>query len=323
MSAGVARSGRVTRVNESDGQGRRLRLVGHKSAELKECPVSQLPSHLTIEAVASLPNTRQGFKRECLTRGKRRLNELFADAVIDVSLVIRRSPRHAVKVTLGALGSLALQKGADTLCAAAAGFHGLARIRTAFAVRRQGHDAQVNAENPVRLHEGRVGQVDGREQIEVAADKGEVAFSLLEGEKPALIVPAHERQAQTAINRPDGDFALVNVPSQDTVIVGNRAVGLERALNLLVEFVGVRDFGIAPDNDLRRQVKSGTGRRIRSFVERVLAERLVRPRPLADAVTRGVGAGKRLFQGFRLCFGDDQFDLCGEFQGTVIIPGLL
>lgn len=153
--------------------------------------------------------------------------------------------------------------------------------------------------------------------------KGKIAFPLLEGEKAALVIAADERQFKSPDNRPYADLAFVRVPSQDAVVVGNRSIGLERALNLPVQFVGVCDFGVAPNNHLRGEVKDSAGGCIRPFVERVLPKRLMLPRPLADTVAGGIGAGKRLFEGFGLRFGDDQFHLCGKFHGMVIVPNLL
>ncbi len=323
MPAGVAGSGRVARVNERHGNACPFCLVAYELLKLKECPVSELPSRLSVEAVASLTDTLKVLHCECLSRGKRVLRELLADVVIQPALIVRRAPAHAFQVTLGILRSFALQKCADTSGASADGFDGITRIGAAFAVRRQVDNAEVNAKNAVRLHERRVGKVAGRQQEEIAAVKGKVAFALLKGKKTALIVTADERQTQAASDRPNRDFTLVNIPSKYAVVVGNRAVRLERALNPLVQFIGVGDFGVAPNDHLRGEVKGGAGRRVRSFMQGVLPERLVLPRPFADAVAGGIGTGKRLFQGFCLRLGDDQFNLCGEFHDRVIIPILL
>jgi hypothetical protein len=323
VSTDVTRPARVTRVNEVESNARHPRLIRHERAELKECPVSELPSHLTIKAVASFPNAREGFKRECLPRGKCVLNELPADIMVDPPLVVRCAATDAAEVLPGVLRPLALQKGADALRLAATGFDGLTRIRATIAICRKADDAEVNAKNAVRFHERRVGKVARRQKIEVPADKGEVTLTLLKGEHGPLMLTADERQAQTAIHRPNGDFGLVRVPSQNAVVIGNRPVRLERALNLLVKFVGVGDFRVAPNHDLSGQVKGGAGRCVGSFVKCVLAERLILPCPRTDAVAGGVGAGERLLQGFRLRFGNDQFNLYGEFQDIIIVPDLL
>lgn len=323
VPAGVAGPGRVARVNERHGETRQFRLIGDKTAQLKESPVSELPSHLSIKAVASLSYAREGFESECLTRGNRVLNKLLADVVVDPLLIVGRASAHTSEVTLGVLRPLALQERTNAPRTTTAGFDSIARIGATFTVGSDIDDTEVNAENAVRLHQWRVGQVACRQQVEVAAVKGEVTLPLLEGEKAALVVSADERQAQAAINRPDRDFAFINVPAQDAVIVGNRTVGLKRALNLLVQLVGVGDFGVATNNDLRCEVEGDAGRRIRAFMQRVLPERLMFPGPRADAITGGVGAGKRLFEGFGLRPGHNQFDLCGKFHDRVIIPDFL
>lgn len=166
MSTGIAGAGRVARVNERHGNARLLRLVSDKSTELEESPVSEVPSHLSTEAVASVTDTLKVFHGECLPRGKRVLNKLLADVVVQPLLVVGRVSAHAFQVTLGVLRPLALQERTDTPCTSANGFDGLARIGAPFAIRRKADDAQVNAQNAVRLNQGRVGQVTRRQKVE-------------------------------------------------------------------------------------------------------------------------------------------------------------
>ena len=267
---------------------------------MSKSPISHLPIHIAAESRVSLPNTCEVFQGECLARKECILTKLLADVVVHPPLIIGRATANAPQVLSSILCASALQEGTDTLCAAATGFDGIARISAAFAVCGKVYDAQVNSQNAVRLHERRVWNTHRRQQVEVAAVKGQVALPLLEGEKPALIVAANERQTQATGYRPDGHYAPVNIPVQDAVIVGNRAVRLERVLNLVIEFIGIRNLSVTPNDYLRGQVKGGAGGRIRSFVERVPAERLVFPSPYADAVTGSVGAGKRFFEGFGL-----------------------
>ncbi len=284
--------------------------------------LSLTASALFAKSRGSFSNTFEVFQSDCLARKECILNKLLADVVVHPPLIVGRALAHSLQVLFGVLGSLALQKSANTLGTAANSLDGFTAVGTAFAVGCKLDNAEVNTENAVRLNQRRVRNADRRHQVEVAIDKGQITFALLKSKKAALVLTAHERQFQTTLYRPDAYLPLVNIPPQDTAIKGNRPRGQKRALSALVQLVGVSDFANSTNNNLCGQPRRSTLSRVLTFVERILPESLVCPGPCAQAVTDGVGGLHRSLQGVRLLRRYEQFDLGSKFHYTDIIPAI-
>ena len=313
-------SGTVSRVYKDHGNARLICLVNDKPLQFVKSPIAHLPTHFPRKSRGSFPNPLEVFQSECLTGRKCRSHKLLTDSVVQPAGVTPRLAAHLFERTLRPFRPCFLQvrtMGANT---ATGRLNAFARIGTACAIGGNFNDAKVNPQNALRLNQRRVGKAHRRQQIEVAIDKGEVTFPLLKSQKAALILTAHERQFQPAVNRPDGNLSSVCVPAQDTVIVGNRACRLKRAPGALVQLVGVGHFTDTPNDDLSGKTRSNALDSVLPFVKRVLAEGLVLPSPRADTVTNGIGGLHGALQGVRLFGCNEQFDLCSKFQSIDIIP---
>jgi len=322
VSANVTRSARVSRVNKNHTDTCPPCLVDDKIFQLIKSPVAPLPTHSPRKSRGSLPNTCEVFQGECLTRENCRSHKLFADIVIEPAGVTPRLAAHLLERTLCPFRPRLLQMRTVGADAAAGGFDAFPRIGTPLAVCGNLYDAEVNAENAIRLNQGRVWNAHRCHQVEVTIDKSKVTFALLKGQKPALVFAANKRQFQPSVNRPDAHSPLVCVPAQDTVIVSNRSHRLKRALSALVQFVGIGNFGNGANDHLRGQTRYPAHGGVLPFVQGVLLEGLVLPRPRAEAVTDSVSGLHSSLQSVGLGRRHDQFDLCGKFHYTDIMPAI-
>ena len=320
VAAYRASSACVTRVNKIDGYASPFLFVDDKIFQLIKSPISYLPSHLAPEAVGSFSDTLKVFQNEGLTRKKCRLHKLLRNHMVDVATKTGSRAAHLFERTLCPSRASLLQSRTVSAISAAAGFDGFARILVAVAVCGNLDNAEVNAQNAFGDNQGRVRNADRRHQVERAVNESKVGFTLPKRKKSALVLTADERQFQSSVNRPNADLTFVGVPSQDTVIKGDCARRLKRALGALVEFIGVRDLADTPDYHLCRQARHGSLFGVLPFVKRVLSEGLVCPPPRADAVANGVRGLYGALQGVRLFGGEDQFNLCVKFQSIDIIP---
>lgn len=129
------------------------------------------------------------------------------------------------------------------------------RVEFSVAVNGDVCHAQVNAQGVVHVNRVRVFNVAGSEQVELATMKNEVAFSLPRLEQFQLARSGYKGNGQTALDRPDGHLAPIELPLENPVIVGDGTERTKDALALSVELVGIPDFGKATDYDLSRKVE--------------------------------------------------------------------
>ena len=148
--------------------------------------------------------------------------------------------------------------------------------------------------------------------------ENQVRFALLRLQQRALALTANKRDALSTVHCPDRDFGLVNVPAQNAVIIGDRAIGLESPLGVPVQFVGVGNAGDTAHDHLSRQTKSGACFVVGQFVEAILPELFTLPRPRADSVTGSVGRFHRLFECGKLSSRRKEFDLRHEVHASSV-----
>ena len=134
------------------------------------------------------------------------------------------------------------------------------------------------------------------------------------------MLAANEWDFLAAVHGPDRDFATIDIPLQNPVVEGERAEGLEEALRGTVELVGVGHLADTANDNLRRKPRLDTLNGILRAVKRILSERLVLPRPGANAITNGVRGLQRSLESVRLFRGRNQLNLRDKFQCIDIIP---
>src|SRR5690606_962319 len=95
----------------------------------------------------------------------------------------------------------------------------------------------------------------GAKQKELTLDQHQIRFSFLKLKKSLIMFVCRVGNFQSATNCPDGNQRLFGVNGQDSGIISNSSGWFERSLNLLVQLVGVGNFGQTPDNQLGGKVE--------------------------------------------------------------------
>src|SRR5262249_49785127 len=101
---------------------------------------------------------------------------------------------------------------------------------------------------------------------------------------------------------------------EDALIVGNRAVGLKRALCFAIQLVGVCDLADATYRQLSGQAKCFTRRLIGQLMDGKLAKGLSRKGNLTDVVAGSIGHFKRAPERVGLGGCRLQFQMEGELH---------
>lgn len=310
----------ISRVNEYNRDANAPSLVHDKLRQFVERPIAYLPAHLSTESRCSLANTGEVFERDCLSRYKCRLDDCFTDVVVDplretadlTANLFERAPCTATTIALKSTTVLST--------ALTAVRNAIAGITVAVAVHSYVDDAEVDAENAVNLDQWRVGNANGRKQVERSVDERKVAFALTEGQQSALIVATDKLDFLAAVDGPNRDFAPIDVPVQYPVVEGNRAECLKESLRLAVQFIGIGDLADAADHNLSRKSRDCAHGGILRAVKRKLAEGLVFPGPRRQAVANRVRGFHRAAErggSFQI---RNKFHLGNKFQRIDIVP---
>jgi len=139
-------------------------------------------------------------------------------------------------------------------------------------------------------------------------------FSLPILQKFKLALTGDERDFKSPINGPNANELLIQLPGQNTVIVGDSALRRKGAFDFLVELVGISNLGDTSDCDLSRQAKEVPDIVIGKVVNFELTKGFVFPGHLADVITSGIGLLKGLPKGINLFVIRLQFDLRRKFH---------
>lgn len=290
-----------------------LRLVGKKRTKLEETPIA-MSSTLLLTNRYPFADARQIFDGDAASGVFSNPDNALGNHVIRVFLESLLPTRQLAQAALGAFRANMLQDVTALLMPLTARFNLYAAECLPVATRCDVHDAQVNAKHVVNVLRRRFLYVTGRGKIELTAMENQVRFALLRCQQRALAFPANKGDAFSAVHCPDRDYQPVHVPAQNTVIIGNGAVGLESPLGVPVQFVGVGNAGNAAHHDLSRQAKGGARLMVRQFVEAILPKLFTLPSTLTDSVTGSVGRFHRLFERGKLPACRKEFDLSHKFH---------
>ncbi len=292
----------VARVNNSHFNTRHLCLVGAKTPQLSESPVSHLPTHLFVKAVRSVSNPFQVFKSKCLLRCFGIFDQFLANAMIPVSYKPLLTFSRFLQATFGALRAALLQAPSMFPQLLPKCFDFFARVAFAFTGSRYLNDSEVNTQHIAFAIRWRLFYVARRQKEELAFNKAQITFPLARLKQRLLMFTADKRNLQTAFNCPNTHGVLREFVGQNPVVVSDACKRLEGALLLLVQFVGIGHFGDATHNDLSRKPKAFFGLRVSDFVKRVLPEDVLFPsqrrQKIASLIRLSHGSEKRLSRRF-------------------------
>jgi hypothetical protein len=308
-------------VNFDHRDAKHLRLVLDKGPELKERPAMQLCS-LGLASLYPATDALEVFKGNPRLPSRRGafslLHNAFADFVVNMG---GKAPFFAGKFLQAAtrgLRAFGLKLLAQATVTKAHLVDALRGMDAAFAIDGNVDYAEVNAEKVVNVAGFWRVKFAGGKQIELVTNQAQVGFTPLTLQQFYLALTGNEWDALTAIHRPDADFPLVYVPTQDTRIVGNAAMPVKRPLCLAVNLVGLRNFGNAAYNHLCGQAGGFADGAINQFVNTELVERAGIPGDGAYFITDIVGLLKRLQQDGLLFWRGLQLHFGRQFHAYIV-----
>ena len=298
-AADGAGSARVPWVNQDYRHALQRRLVADELAQLPKRPVA-VPRSLRMLNRYPIANMRQFFQRDS-SRGAFSLrNKSFADDVVGVALEAALPAAELPQSPFGAACADRLQRCSAFAIPLAALVYGCAAEGLAVAIGRKVDDAQVHAQHIINVIGRRFVYIARHQKEEHSTAIHQIAFSLPRLKEVLLPLTTDKRDGLAPWQCPDRYRLVVGLEREDTVIVGNTAVGFVGALGLAVQLVAIAHFGKASDDHLRRQSILSPNASIGQRLQRELAKGLLLPGNAADIGTRGVGSFKRSLQGVGL-----------------------
>lgn len=307
----------VARVNRVHRDACPSRLVSDKTFELEERPVG-VPCALLASYRDPRPNPCEFFQGNRPLRVMRLLHDALTDCVVGVFLETSLSSTDLAQLATRGLRAFALQVAATMGVDAALLLNCRAAERLPIGVSREIDDAKIDAKRVRNVNRVGISYFAGGCEKEAIAEQDQVAFALPGLQQFALALPADKGNMQATVNCPDRDRRLANVPAQDTVIVYDSTVRLERALSFAVELVSVSHLRQQAHNYLRRQAETFLDLVVQQLVQVKRLEGLRLPGSRADIVTRFVGEFQRAVQRVSLSSIGQEFDLCNQLHGCIL-----
>lgn len=308
-------SGGISGVNEEHRNSSELRLVLDKRAELAKAPGVQRPSlRLPSRYPRSYP--LEILKGDAALRVLSLTNNAFGDHVVDV---LGHPPFLLLALLekfVGCFRLTGLEPRPDSSIAMPQAFELRAGVDLTVGISGDVLYAEINPE-PVFGRAGwRLLDIDRSHQIPLAIAAEEITLTLARLQHLSRSLVADKRDALTTGHRPDR-HRLIKVP-KDAVVVSDGAERLKDSFSLLVQLVGVRDFGDSAYHHLSGKVKANLDLVIRQFVQLVLPERFSLPRHLADGVRSFVGVPKRFFERLLLLSGRQKLYRDSQLHAQIV-----
>ncbi len=243
-------------------------------------------------------------------------DDFLADNVIDVGSEAPLFFAALVGQSTGRASELPAKLDTQPAMATTERVHLRTGIDCTVAVGGDVHDPEVDAEVVDDLALGGFDIVDGREKIPLPVTQNQIAFALSGPEKFPLMLAANEGDLLASGHCPDRD--ALRIPAQNTVIIGNRAVGAKDAKRFSVELIGVRHFSDGANRHLGRQPEFRSNRVVDEFLKCVFAEGARLPRLPTDRVRCRVGTFQRGEKYFRLLRGWLEFHRGSQFHVPIL-----
>ena len=317
VMATVTFAATVARVNRVTWDTVKSRLVFKEISQLSERPIMQSCS-LAFLSRDSLADMRQIFDSYSTALCLCLLNKSLTNYVIRITLKSTLCAGKLFEFALGRARTFAL-KITPTMGVLAASLINLLSAKwLSVAVSCDADYPQVNAQNILSIIKQRLINITNRVQVEVTLAINQICLALTEWQQLTLILPTLKRDCLSAFKRPDG-HPLVFLERKNPIVIGDAAVLTKDALVFGVEFVGVRDFGYQPDDNLSRKAKGIFRVVIDEFMEVILLEYFTVPSLFASRIARLIRTLKGRTQEFSLLFGWYQLEINYQLHAAMII----
>ena len=304
----------VSGIHKNNRHSGQLGLIFYKQPKLAKSP--------SVEPGSLLPPNRSPFADTLeILKGYRATsafgggNDILTDTVVHVAAKTSFIATYPYKVSLGAARAAALQASSEIREPFATGFDGIPGVRAAIRIGGKADHAKINAHGILWFYGCAVGQVNGDVQKELttilAVNKIGLAFnpatSLL------LILAKNTGQQQPAGEGVDANPILA-LERQDSIIVYNRGVWLERRAYLLVTLKGLDSLADGAHGELGGEAVLQSDLGIAALVDGGLREDLgLKGNPGGEG-RRRVEFLHGLEKGVFFLSGGDEFNLQGQLH---------
>jgi len=260
----------------------------------------------------------QFFDSDTLAGAFSLFDNAFADNVVGVSGKAFLFAREFPQATARRLCAFGLQLAAQLAMAITNRLDAFALVDCACAINGDVGDTEIDTQKAVYVIWRRFFHLTGGEQIKLAVNQAQVSFTALPCQEFQLSLSTHKGDSQATTRRPNADLLLGQEPAQDTRIVGNAAMWPERALALLVHFVGIGNLADGAYNDLGSQASRFTNGGVYQLLKAKLIEGAFLPSHLANLIARGVGRFQRFKEVFMLFNVGLQLHFGGQFHASSV-----
>jgi hypothetical protein len=241
-------------------------------------------------------------------------NQPLADDVVRILLESALTPLQLTQSSFGRFRHDLLERVPTLGISLAAAFNLFSAERLTRTISCQIDDAEINTKRSINVCWIWLIYVAGGEQMELSVDQAQIGLTVSRFKQSALTIAAHKRDRLSPIEGPDRDVCTCEIPREDAIIVGDGCGWPKGALALLIQLVGVCDFGDAANRQLRAKLKRLTYRVIAQLLQPKLAEGARLPRDDADVGTCFIRSIEGALEGVRLCQRWQQLHLCDDLH---------
>lgn len=307
----------IARVNGHDWHTGKFGLVLDLLAQVIESPRGMLPS-LAFLNRRSLSDTLQIFQGNT----ERVPLSLFNYPLGYFVVFLRSHPAlfapSLFKQAPGLVRSLALQLLSKFSVTLAEAVKVVSGVGFAQAISRKIFDTQVNTEkffNILRLWDFLF--TSGKE-IENTVNKNKVAFTSLMLKQLKLTLTSDKGNGHSASKRPNAYRLPIDIPAQDSIIVGNRTKPVKFTLGFSIELIGIGNLANTACNHLGGQISGLTHIPINQLMKLELAKGTGFPSNRTDIIASGISRIERFKQGLMLLWVSLQLDFGRKFHTNSI-----
>ena len=308
----------VMGVNQQEGDASKLALVLQELPQLVERPVG-VSGSLLLANPGPRAYALQVFDGNRPMRALGKVNQPPTNAVIHILLKPGLSPRKLFEPALGRLCPYGLQDVPAALIPPAPFFYLARALDHAIAGDNDIGDPHIHTDHIVYILLWLLFDITSSYQIELTLDIAEIRLAFLGLQQVFLVFPAGIGDLQATSRRPNRDKALVGIPSQDTLIVGESAFVGELAFPLLVKLIAISDLTDGSDNHLGRQSVVLSNVVIAKTMDIILLESLFVPGHAADGIASLVGFFQRIQQVLSFIRGTEQLDFGSQPHRTIVL----
>lgn len=276
--------GRITRVYRHDQNPGAFRFVDNLLTQVIEAPRVML-SPVSLSNRYPVPDTLQIFQGNTSTGVFGLFNNPLADDVVNVICHSAFFAAALFEQPFSRFSTLALQFLSQLGVTAAKVIQMVAGVGVAIRISGNILNTQVNADKFININWLRCFNFARAKQVKSTVNISQVRLAALILQQFKLSLAGGKRNTLTALGGPDRNLLLINVPAQDSGVIGDSAVLLKKALGFLIQLVGVSNLRDAADYHLSSKAKVAFHIIITHFMKPKLVKYTIAPRPLAYTIT--------------------------------------